>query len=74
MHPDALSSIIQKTITEENEEGVFISTSPRGSTSMKACAVIRYPKVKITGASNAKDLAGVGCEGEECVVRVRSVV
>ena len=86
VHPDTLSSIIQKTISEEDEEGVFISTSPQGSTTTKACAMIRYPKVKITGASNAKDLGGVsgvlgvGCEewvvrseGEEWSVKVWSL-
>ena len=73
---EALTKVLQQTIAEEDneEEREIVISSPHGSVSAKACAMIRYPKVRITGASSSKDLAGVGRGVEEWGVRVRSGV
>ena len=59
---EALTKAFQQTIAEEEDEEGGIVFSPIGSVTAKACAMIRYPKVHITGANCSKDLAGVGEE------------
>ena len=59
---EALTKVFQKTIAEQDDEEDGIVFSPSGSVTAKACAMIRYPKVHITGANSSKDLAGVGEE------------
>ena len=61
---DELTKVLQQTIAEEENEGEgLVFSPPRGSVNIRACAMIRYPKVRITGASSSKDLAGVRSEG-----------